>query len=117
MGRGAPACRIYGTILSRISAFAELGRIAGAHHERLDGGGYPRGLKADQIDLETRIITTADIFDAITAERPYRGAIPVPQALEMMEKTVGTALDPDCFAALRRAVAQAGLMEAPLSST
>jgi HD-GYP domain-containing protein (c-di-GMP phosphodiesterase class II) len=92
------------TILGRISAFAELGRIAGAHHERLDGGGYPRGLAGDQIDLETRIITTADIFDAITAERPYRGAIPVPQALEMMEKTVGTALDPRCFQALKDAL-------------
>jgi HD-GYP domain-containing protein (c-di-GMP phosphodiesterase class II) len=92
------------TILGRIGAFAELGRIAGAHHERLDGGGYPRGLSGDQIDIETRIITTADIFDAITAERPYRGAIPVPQALEMMEKTVGTALDARCFDALRRAL-------------
>lgn len=92
------------TILSRIGAFAELGRIAGAHHERLDGGGYPRGLTAEHISLETRIITTADIFDAITAERPYRGAIPVPQALEMMAKTVGTALDPKCFDALKRAM-------------
>jgi HD-GYP domain-containing protein (c-di-GMP phosphodiesterase class II) len=91
-------------ILSRIGAFAELGKIAGAHHERLDGGGYPRGLTGDQILLETRIITTADIFDAITAARPYRGAIPVPKALEMMAQTVGTALDPDCFAALQRAV-------------
>jgi HD-GYP domain-containing protein (c-di-GMP phosphodiesterase class II) len=97
------------SILSRIGAFAELARIAGAHHERLDGGGYPRGLKADEIDLETRIITTADIFDAITAERPYRGAIPVPQALEMMEKTVGTALDPRCFEALKRGWARVPL--------
>jgi len=94
------------SILSRIGAFAELARIAGAHHERLDGGGYPRGLKADQIDMETRIITTADIFDAITAERPYRGAIPVPQALEMMEKTVGTAIDGRCLDALKRGLAR-----------
>ena len=104
-------------ILSRIDAFAELARIAGAHHERLDGNGYPRGLKADQIEIETRIITTADIFDAITAERPYRGAIPVPQALAMMKKTVGTALDGDCFAALGRAVARAGLLDPQLSSS
>ena len=90
------------TILGRINAFAELASIAGAHHERLDGSGYPRGLAGDAINIETRIITTADIFDAITAERPYRGAIPVPQALEMMEKTVGTALDPRCFEALKR---------------
>ena len=53
--------------------------IAGAHHERLDGKGYPRGLKATRSALETRIITTADIFDAITADRPYRAAIPVPR--------------------------------------
>ena len=94
------------TILGRIAAFAELASIAGAHHERLDGGGYPRGLAADEIRLETRIITTADIFDAITAERPYRGAIAVPKALEMMEKTVGSALDPACFEALKLAMAR-----------
>jgi HD-GYP domain-containing protein (c-di-GMP phosphodiesterase class II) len=93
------------SILSRISAFKELARIAGAHHERLDGGGYPRGLMAPDIALETRIITTADIFDAITAERPYRGAVPVDQTLVMMEKTVSTALDARCFAALKAAMA------------
>lgn len=92
-------------ILSRIGAFAELARVAGAHHERLDGTGYPRGLKAEEISIETRIITTADIFDAITAARPYRGAIPIPKALEMMAQTVGTALDPECFDALKRAIA------------
>jgi len=92
------------TILGRIGAFRELAAIAGAHHERLDGTGYPRGLSADDIRIETRIITTADIFDAITAVRPYRGAIPIPQALEMMGKTVGSALDPDCYDALVRAV-------------
>jgi HD-GYP domain-containing protein (c-di-GMP phosphodiesterase class II) len=94
------------TILGSIGAFRELATIAGAHHERLDGTGYPRGLSGDEIAIETRIITTADIFDAITAERPYRGAIPIPQALEIMRKTVGTALDADCFAALVRAVEQ-----------
>jgi len=94
------------SILSRIHAFSELARVAGAHHERLDGGGYPRGLKAEEITMETRIITTADIFDAITAERPYRGAVPIPKTLEMMAKTVGSALDPDCYAALVKAMAQ-----------
>jgi len=92
------------TILGSIGAFRELATIAGAHHEKLDGTGYPRGLSGDAISIDTRIITTADIFDAITAERPYRGAIPIPQALEIMRKTVGTALDADCFAALVRAV-------------
>ena len=93
------------SILSRIDAFKELARISGAHHERLDGGGYPRGLFAADISMETRIITTADIFDAITAERPYRGAVPVVDTLQMMKKTVGTALDPTCFEALTQAMA------------
>ena len=92
------------TILSRITAFAGLAEIAGAHHERLDGKGYPRGLKGDEIALETRIITTSDIFDALTADRPYRAAMPVAKAMAIMAETVGTAIDADCFAALRRAL-------------
>ncbi|MFZ2268233.1 MAG: HD-GYP domain-containing protein [Azonexus sp.] len=92
------------TILSRIASFAELARVSAAHHERLDGGGYPRGISAADICLETRIITTADIFDAITAERPYRGAIPIPKTLEIMAENVGTAIDAQCFAALKQAL-------------
>jgi HD-GYP domain-containing protein (c-di-GMP phosphodiesterase class II) len=91
-------------ILSRIPQFSELAVIAAAHHERLDGKGYPRGIGADEIALETRIITTADIFDAITAKRPYRDAVPIEQTLAIMAETVGSALDPQCFAALERVV-------------
>lgn len=91
-------------ILSRISAFAEMARVSAAHHERLDGQGYPRGLSADAIAIETRIITTADIFDAITAERPYRGAVPIAETLTMMAELVGSAIDPACFEALKTAV-------------
>ena len=58
-----------------------------------------------QISLETRIITVADIFDAITADRPYRAAVPVPQTLETMAGMVGTAVDPLCFEALRQVIA------------
>jgi len=93
-------------ILSRIGAFAELAQVAAAHHGRLDGGGYPRGLREGQIELETRIITAADIFDAISAERPYRGAVPVAQTLEIMAGSVGTAIDPLCFEALKDALAE-----------
>lgn len=93
-------------ILSRIGAFAELARVSAAHHERLDGKGYPRGLAGAEISLETRIITTADIFDAITAERPYRGAIPIPRTLEIMAENVGSAIDPACFEALKQALAR-----------
>jgi HD-GYP domain-containing protein (c-di-GMP phosphodiesterase class II) len=92
------------TILSRLLPFAELAAIAGAHHERLDGKGYPRGLKGAEIRLETRIITTADIFDALTAERPYRAAMPTEKALEIMQGMVGTAIDEACLEALRQVV-------------
>lgn len=89
-----------GDILSRIKAFQTLADVAKSHHERLDGKGYPQGLSADEISMDTRIITTADIFDAITAARPYRGPIPVPQALEIMSKELDTQIDQDCFVAL-----------------
>ena len=84
--------------------FSELSFVAGAHHERLDGKGYPRGLAAEHIPLETRIITVADIFDAITADRPYRGPIPIPEAIAIMEKERGTAIDGDCLDALKCAL-------------
>jgi HD-GYP domain-containing protein (c-di-GMP phosphodiesterase class II) len=82
--------------------------MAGAHHERLDGKGYPRGLVAEQISLETRIITTADIFDALTAARPYRGPMPISQALGIMREMIGTQIDPACFAGLETALAKFG---------
>lgn len=93
-------------ILGRVHVFRDLAPMAAAHHERLDGQGYPRGLKAEDIPLETRIITVADIFDAITAERPYRGPIPVPEALKMMQQERGKAVDGDCLDALQACLPQ-----------
>ena len=100
------------TILLRISAFAEMAPIASAHHERLDGKGYPKGLTAADLCLETRILTTADIFDALTAERPYRGALPVSKALAIMTESLDTAIDPVCFEALRQALGRLDTTEA-----
>ncbi|MCM2341436.1 MAG: HD-GYP domain-containing protein [Rhodoferax sp.] len=93
-------------ILSRVRIFDELAVVSAAHHERLDGKGYPKGMAGADIALETRIITTADIFDAITAERPYRGAVPLDKTLAIMADTVGTAIDADCFASLKRVIRQ-----------
>ena len=87
--------------------FRPLAAIAGAHHERLDGGGYPNRLVADQIALEARIITVSDVFDAITAERPYRGAIPVDECFAIMARDRGTAFDPACLDALQQHVSAA----------
>ena len=94
-------------ILSNIPAFADLAAVAGGHHERLDGKGYPNRLAGGAINLETRIVTTADIFDALTADRPYRPAMPVSQAYATMAKDLGSAIDPQCFAALQDALARA----------
>lgn len=91
-------------ILTRIEPFEDLALVAGAHHERLDGYGYPRALEGDEIRLETRIITTADIFDALTAARPYRGAMPVEHALDIMGKEAGRAVDVICLEALQAVV-------------
>ena len=62
-------------------------RFASLHHEMLDGSGYPRGLKGDQVPLEARMLAIADVFDAITAaDRPYRKAMPLRQALKVLRE-------------------------------
>jgi HD-GYP domain-containing protein (c-di-GMP phosphodiesterase class II) len=87
-------------ILGRIGAMADLADVAAAHHERLDGKGYPLGLEAAEIGRDTRIITTCDFYDALTSHRPYRAAMPKSEALAIMRGEVGGALDADCVAAL-----------------
>jgi putative nucleotidyltransferase with HDIG domain len=93
-------------ILARIGAFADLAVIAGAHHERLDGRGYPDGLAGAAIPLDARIIAVADVFDALTADRPYRRAMSIEAAFGILEREIGAAFDGDCVAALRRGIAR-----------
>ncbi|AVX05006.1 cyclic di-GMP phosphodiesterase response regulator RpfG [Maritalea myrionectae] len=93
-------------ILANIKAFGDIAPVAGGHHERLDGKGYPKGLRGDQIDMDTRIVTVADIFDALTADRPYRAAMPVEKALGIMREMVDDAIDRNCFTALCAAIAK-----------
>ncbi len=99
-------------ILSRIAAFADLSRVAGAHHERIDGNGYPRGLTGADLDLDTRIVSTADVFDALTAERPYRAAMSVSKALVILWEGAGTAHDAGCISALENAIRRSRLLDA-----
>ncbi len=105
--------RLSEDIIGRIAALADIAPIAGAHHERLDGKGYPRGLASDAIGLETRIITVADIFDALTAQRPYRDAMPLQQALAVMTEMRGTAIDEGCLAALKAALSDGTIALSP----
>ena len=92
------------TVLSRVGAFHDISEVAGNHHERLDGKGYPVGISGEAIDFPSRIVAVADIFDALTADRPYRQAMSVEQALVILDDMVGAALDARCVAALRRAL-------------
>ncbi len=91
-------------ILGRVSVMTELAMIAGSHHERLDGKGYPLQLDQATISMETRIITVADFYDALTADRPYRAALPAETALEIMAEQVGLGIDAQCFTALKSAM-------------
>ncbi|HEX3693035.1 MAG TPA: HD domain-containing phosphohydrolase [Solirubrobacteraceae bacterium] len=77
------------------SSILELGAtIALSHHERWDGGGYPRGMAAEKIPIEGRIVAIADVFDALTTHRVYRDAFTVEQAREMMLAEAGKHFDP-----------------------
>jgi len=91
-------------ILGRVGVLRDLAPVAAAHHERLDGQGYPLGLSGEAISLETRIITICDFYDALTADRPYRAAMPVDVALSVIEGEVGKAVDASCYEALRAMV-------------
>lgn len=66
-----------------------------SHHERCDGKGYPSGLKGNAIPIEARIVAVADIYDALTTERPYRKAYDMDKALEMLVSMKGNVLDPE----------------------
>ncbi len=87
-------------ILSRITPFADLAEAAAAHHERLDGRGYHRGVGAEHLSPEARILAVADVFDALTADRPYRGALDPDVAFEILWKDAGAAFDPLYISAL-----------------
>jgi HD-GYP domain-containing protein (c-di-GMP phosphodiesterase class II) len=67
--------------------------IVYSHHERFDGKGYPRGLRAEQIPLGARIFSIADTFDAMTVDRPYRSALPMATARAEIQKHAGTQFD------------------------
>ena len=88
-------------ILGRVSQFQELAQIAGAHHEKLDGSGYPDRLVAGELPIEARILAVADVYGALTEHRPYRDGFKPEQALRIMERDVPGKLDRDCFEALQ----------------
>lgn len=91
-------------ILSRVGAFVSFARTAALHHEKLDGSGYPWQLSASELDLPARILCVADIYEALTSDRPYRAALSRDHALAILRRNAGTRLCPDAVAALEAEV-------------
>ncbi len=86
-------------IVSRVAGLEEIAEILRHHHERWDGSGYPRGLRADEIPFASRVIAVADTFDAIVTDRPYRPAMPPSEARAIILAHSGTHFDPVVVAA------------------
>jgi putative two-component system response regulator len=82
-------------ILGENPFFSVAREIAGAHHEKFDGSGYPKGLKGNDIPLSARIVAVADVFDALTSHRPYKEAWPVEKAITTMQTQAGLQFDPE----------------------
>lgn len=79
-------------IVSRIRFGNVVPRIVRDHHERLDGSGYPGGLKGDEIDIESQVVAVADVAESMTAHRPYRAALETRFLVERLEKDAGVKL-------------------------
>ncbi|WP_425058819.1 putative cyclic di-GMP phosphodiesterase [Sporomusa carbonis] len=94
-------------MLSHIDEFKNIRSAILYHHEKFDGSGYPEGRKGQNIPLISRILTIADVFEAVTSDRPYRQAISPIEALKIIEEGKGTHFDPvlsDVFISLMQSL-------------
>ena len=82
--------------------YREVPDIAGSHHEKVDGSGYPKGLKGDEIPIGAKIIAVADFFEAVTAKRHYRDPMPESVALRLLEEKRGVHYDGEVIDAFLR---------------
>ena len=94
-------------LLDHIGGFSEELPLVRGHHERLDGSGYPDGLRGNELSLEIRILGVCDVYDALTSERVYRRAFSQAQALTILDQGREIAFDPDVLDALSRVVGEA----------
>lgn len=86
--------------LRRVPLLAPLAEVAAAHHERLDGSGYFRGIPGSELTLPARILAVADVYDALASERPYRSALPLEEVLAIIQRDSGSKLCGDCVESL-----------------
>jgi putative nucleotidyltransferase with HDIG domain len=91
-------------ILERVGAFRELAEVAGAHHERMDGRGYHRGVTAGDLPAAARVLAVADVCEALTADRPYRPGTPLDRTLEIIRSEAGSGLCPESIEGLEAAL-------------
>jgi HD-GYP domain-containing protein (c-di-GMP phosphodiesterase class II) len=86
-------------------ALAGVAQLVRWSHERVDGGGYPDGLQADEIPLGARIVAVCDAFNAMTSNRPYKRALGIDEAIAELQRSCGTHFDSDVVAAFRAELA------------
>lgn len=91
----------YETLIT-LESLKEIAEIVRQHHERLDGSGYPKGLKNNQIIKEARILAVADVAEAMLARRPYRPPIPIEEVLKYLEENKGKLFDPEVVEACKK---------------
>jgi len=93
-------------ILEQIESFREIAIVAGEHHEKLDGSGYPNQLTASDLSMESRIIAVADVYGALSEDRPYRNGLTFGEILPILNSLAGRKLDQDCIRALMTYLSQ-----------
>ncbi len=104
-------------LIQNLEIYADVADIVRYEHERWDGSGYPKGLKGEEIPLGARIVAAADIWNALTTDRPYRPAYPHDKARRMIEEMRGKELDPKVADALLRVVGREGAESQPQSQS
>ena len=97
----------YGILSNSQSKYMQMGAvIALYHHERFDGKGYPNGLEGTDIPLIARIVSVADVYDALVSVRPYKEAWTITEAIDYIKQQAGTQLDPHCVEAFCKRITE-----------
>jgi HD-GYP domain-containing protein (c-di-GMP phosphodiesterase class II) len=105
-------------LLEELGGFSEpVRRLVRDHHERLDGNGYPNGISADDLDLDTRILTVCDVYDALISFRVYRPAWTHEAAIDLLRSEAGTAFDARCVTALEKVLVGEAVAGEPVLET
>ena len=96
-------------VLMRVPPFRGIAEVAASHHEKLDGTGYHRGMVGEDLSLSSRVLVVADVFDALSQDRPYRPALPREEVFTVLRKESGQKLSSECVEALEDLVSKGHL--------